>query len=282
MFSCPFAKNTHPSGVDRNPSFFVNRVEGFYYCYSCKVTGSARSLNRTLRESGLPEVEFDVSKITKGVKPKKKELDDTSLVSFFEETKPLSEEGLNYLQSRGIVDKSVIESMVLRERDKGVCFPYLEKRDGRLAVVGYSTRIYDPAAKIRFKASATNTKDFLLGYHMALKGAPTIVVEGHFALLKLAQALKPVIWRQVINIVSLSSSSITDSQLGKLEALESSIYWLLDPDHAGVAGTKKVMKRSRGVFRQRDLQCFVNKDVDNFTSGDVFDIITLITTNRTT
>ena len=271
--SCLFAKHTHASGKDNNPSSGVsfNTSVNMYNCYSCgtamPISDALFELMRLNRQAGIvnPNIitamtflddldseDYMHEDSTFEEDDKKKDFHDfgdgwlnsfSSVLSF--------PKAIAYLQSRkgGPVPDQVIKDFDLRydQPKQMIGFPYREWKLNRVA--GMRGRSIDITINTTDELKGKRHHDYLydkhnntsLVWYRANKldpSKPLVVVEGEFDAARVYQLYR--------NVTALLTANASNAKMLQLCQFTEGIYWFSDSDAPGI----KSRVRAREFFKE--------------------------------
>lgn len=232
LLSCPFAAQTHKSGVDRHPSFVLWPGIGFGKCYSCGVCGDFETLF-----SGL-DIPKDLELLSLKALLEQREnetlcqLDDEVLTCFA----PLTESAMEYIQSRGFNRECVdIFSLLFDSRREAIVFPvWLHNGKQLVGAVGRSIKEKRHHNYFNFPTGKT-----LGGLHRLSGNKKIAIVEGFTDLLNCYQ------WADELgfDVVCTWTANLTRDQAILLADTGKRVHCWFDQDDAGKKGFRAVQKQ---------------------------------------
>jgi len=250
--ACPFAAKTHQSGMDQNPSWFINRNTGLWYCHACKERGNVYHLMERMSLSSITLEKVDVDKefdrLKEGLYPVKPPEYEKIPYWPMPPWEPLyvdetwkDSQALKWLmQKTPITKKSILEFGIVRDVETGgVLFPITDSQGYQIAwqLRQWGTPPY-LFPKEKFKKS-----HHLYNIKAINKRDDVIVVEGVKAVIFLHQ--------NGVKAVSTFGSTLSTEQFRLLLRCKS-LTIMYDSDLAGDIAVKALtttMSRFRGELR---------------------------------
>lgn len=245
QFSCPLApfKKEHGFKEDRHPSAGIVQHEDTYIwnCFCCKSKGNINQLIdqlSTLRKRDYSHLKYLCDEV---FIPDFDEIGNYDMLEPFDEElaellfEPMDKYAKAYVSSRGVSDDTCSKLGLLYDPEyRRIVFPV---RDRKGTLYGFTARSIDSEPKI-FNYADVPISKFVLGSHLWKNGRPTIIVEGLFSYARLHEISKHK--QFPFNIGALMGSSMSKDQAQILiNQGNDPVYFLLDDDPAGQAGTKK-------------------------------------------
>jgi DNA primase len=255
---CPFHRK--PDGSEeRNPSFYINRNNGLWFCHACHTNGNFYSF---LRSAGIAHVQI-VSEYKyvldeagrhapaaadplNPIEPTKEPLQDSILGLFDYYPKLMEDEGFPMDLCRKF-------DVGFDERHLRVTFP-LRNTMGRLVGISGRTvtdavpryKVYDteyldfglPERKTEKRAILWNAHEALVAINLERdpRARRLVIVEGFKGAMRVAQA-------GISTVVALLGSYISMEQLFFIEKLAPTIYMMWDNNTAGRSGCLQAVPR---------------------------------------
>jgi DNA primase len=219
--SCPFAKDTHFGGTDRNPSWALNTIKGVHYCFSCGKRGTLEELTQELLGVQLSDAVRIVQQ--------EFEFDPTmDIIDAWETVEILYQSIITFLPEAILDSYTFIENIggieiYEGEEDGKDCWIYPVRNSLGLLIGGIAR-----SKEGRYHDNLWHFEKhrFLLGEHVIVKEAPVVIVEG----VGDAIAIKRSGWN---NVVSVMGSEISKDQIKRLLNLSSYFIVWSDKDPAG-------------------------------------------------
>jgi DNA primase len=255
---CPLAKYTHKNGVDNNPSMgiiFGPQQITYYNCFACGEKGrlwqlfedlGIRSERKDLLEyadhlvlkdedSLIDQLEHSFLDIDVWIPEKETiryKIIPEKILDLFEDVR-LNEEGMKYLKSRNLEDKSLgrykIKFDITRDR---IIFPVIENKH----LLGLQGRyIKDNKEVVKYYNYYEFDKSLCLGGIDELGDCNQLhIVEGWIDLLN----IEPWAREEGIGVVTTFGAFPSQEQLNKIISLDKNVVFLYDNDIAGISGSK--------------------------------------------
>lgn len=290
---CPLALYTHPSGIDRHPSFKVSvNPEGMSFsdCYACGHESSlVRLVERVNQYKGgtltellakvRKEEDLDLGTLLDGMKwmydwqdPKRgQKLEAIKQKALY----PVHDEAAlqEYVGKvpRYLLDSRKLTLDVCRQfklgwdpKEKRAVFPVWDDK-GKL--VGMQGRGVEEGIDPKWRNYWNFPKSkFVYGLHAIQPGQPIIVMEG---------VIDALVWvgYGIPNCVSVFGSKPTQTQMDLIRRKGLPVYMAYDGDEAGDSATRDTTEHLNGRVPLFQLAIPRGMDPDDLTKGQALDVI---------
>lgn len=269
QLNCPFAKFTHPSGVDRNPSCIVWQARNYWKCYSCGERGDLNRLFSRYGELANIHVEFRLDPLlvmlSENSEKEKPILElDESILEIFEDDLEYVLQS-RFCQERNFSPEALRKHNILADKfRKMMIFPVRGTHGELLGAVGRSlTGNRKHNNFFHFPTGKT------LGGIDKLSERPKIaLVEG------MTDLLKCTLWAEELgyDVVCSWTANVTKEQARLLLDSGKVIHCWYDQDPAGMRGwsvLERLCKSDYGLTRH----CWNSGlDVGSMTAEQFFSI----------
>jgi hypothetical protein len=262
---CPF----HKDGQERRPSFYMNTLNGMFYCHTCHASGNFQTFLRMVgvRRSHIDMIMEGTEFETRASIDRKRNREDFTRVK---ESLPESLLGVFDFAPVSLL-RAGFAKKLLRELDVGfdkrtnrITFP-IRDLYGNLAGISGRTvmgefpryKVYgeadlvdtspdDDTAKDRYRGYAIKSHNYLWNMHRIY---PSVFMGKDLPRLVVVEGYKACMWllQHGIDAVALQGSRMTWAQERILLRLATTIVLLLDNDKAGILGTYDTSKRLRSM-----------------------------------
>ncbi len=277
MFKCPFAETRHEAGEDNSPSFSYNTEENYYYCFSCKSSGSISKLKHDLNsDTNIEEIQKNTKR--KSVLDKKADnelpLDKSIYLSiFFDPWK--HDLAKNYLMSRGVSQQTSTKLGLGYDAYREIItFPIFDESSN---LYGFQGRRIVEGDFGKILTYVTKLKNKFMGLQFYQPKLPFLLVEGLFGYARLHEIGAD----KYFNILAIMGSSLTNEKIEVLKQFKNHIYIMPDNDEAGHAclyqkGKKKLKQNIEDLTQTHKVHLPKwpknKKDPDQLTIDEVKEI----------
>jgi DNA primase len=246
---------------EKRPSFMINLVTGKYQCFSCGIRG--RSLSDLIYKISGKAIDFEddeewLCKFKSKLYPKSTKNINPSIPANLQLA--INNNGGYFLQKRYINKESVVKfNLLYWEAINGIVIP----ADG----IGYIIRFIEAGGKEKGKyqyvfGSKVNNNLFGISQINQKNLKSIILVEGSLDVIYMHQ----LGWQ---NTLGLLHSSISDTQVRKLEEFQLPIYLMLDHDKGGLQAEKEIIKKLKGKFLIKTCRLSEGKDPNDCNKEEI-------------